>query len=63
MTSLLFSPYAMRGLTLDNRIVLSPMCQYAGDNGKATNWHIMHLGQYAASNVGLVITEACGVEP
>ena len=63
MTSLLFSPYAMRGLTLDNRIVLSPMCQYAGDNGKATDWHMMHLGQYAASNVGLVITEACGVEP
>jgi 2,4-dienoyl-CoA reductase-like NADH-dependent reductase (Old Yellow Enzyme family) len=63
MSSMLFSPYTMRGLTLDNRIVLSPMCQYAGENGKATDWHIMHLGQYAASNIGLVITEACGVEP
>ncbi len=63
MSSLLFSPYTMRGLTLDNRIVLSPMCQYAAEDGKATDWHVMHLGQYAASNLGLVITEACGVEP
>jgi 2,4-dienoyl-CoA reductase-like NADH-dependent reductase (Old Yellow Enzyme family) len=65
MTSLLFSPYTMRGLTLDNRIVLSPMCQYAAaaQDGCATDWHIMHLGQYACSNVGLVITEATGVEP
>ncbi len=63
MTSKLFSPYTMRGLTLENRIVLSPMCQYAGEDGRATDWHIMHLGQYACSNIGLIITEACGVEP
>ena len=63
MSSLLFSPYTMRGLTLENRIVLSPMCQYAGEDGKATDWHMMHLGLYACSNIGLNVTEACGVEP
>lgn len=59
----LFSPFSMRGLTLDNRIVLSPMCQYAADNGRASQWHMVHLGTYALSNVGLIITEATGVEP
>jgi 2,4-dienoyl-CoA reductase-like NADH-dependent reductase (Old Yellow Enzyme family) len=63
MSPLLFSPYTMRGLTLDNRIVLSPMCQYAAHDGNASDWHIMHLGQFACANVGLVITEATGVEP
>ncbi len=63
MPSKLFSSYTMRGLTLANRIVLSPMCQYASEDGKATDWHMMHLGQYACSNIGLIITEACGVEP
>ena len=63
MTARLFTPFTMRGLTIDNRIVLSPMCQYAAENGNASDWHIMHLGQYACANVGLVITEATGVEP
>ena len=63
MATQLFTPFAMRGVELDNRIVLSPMCQYAAENGNASDWHIMHLGQYACSNVGLVITEAIGVEP
>lgn len=43
--SQLFSPFTMRGLTLDNRIVLSPICQYAAKNGSATDWHKVHLGQ------------------
>ena len=63
MSPLLFQPITMRGLTLDNRIVLSPMCQYAAREGNASDWHVMHLGQYACANVGLVITEATGVEP
>ena len=63
MTARLFTPFTMRGLTIDNRIVLSPMCQYAAENGTASDWHLMHLGQYACSNVGLIITEATGVEP
>jgi 2,4-dienoyl-CoA reductase-like NADH-dependent reductase (Old Yellow Enzyme family) len=53
----------MRGLTLDNRVVLSPMCQYAAKDGNASEWHATHLGTYALSNLGLVITEATGVEP
>ncbi len=50
----------MRGLTLDNRIVLSPMCQYASTDGFASDWHMAHLGTYALANLGLVITEATG---
>ena len=61
--SKLFSPITMRGLTLDNRIVLSPMCQYASYDGHASDWHLVHLGQYALANLGLVITEATAVEP
>jgi len=63
LTALLFTPYEMRGLTLENRIVLSPMCQYAASEGNASDWHLMHLGQFACANVGLIITEATGVEP
>ncbi len=63
MAPLLFTPFDMRGLTLDNRIVLSPMCQYAAQDGNASDWHLMHLGQFACANVGLIITEATGVEP
>jgi len=59
----LFSPITLRGLTLDNRIVLSPMCQYASQDGHASDWHIAHLGQYALANLGLAITEATAVEP
>jgi len=63
MTSQLFSPFSMRGLTLENRIVVSPMCQYSAEDGSATDWHLMHLGQFAVSGVALVITEAAAVEP
>ena len=61
--SKLFSPFTMRGLNFDNRVVLSPMCQYAARDGNAGEWHATHLGTYALSNLGLVITEATGVEP
>lgn len=61
--SRLFSPFKLRGLALDNRVVLSPMCQYAARDGNASDWHMAHLGTYALANLGLVITEATGVEP
>jgi 2,4-dienoyl-CoA reductase-like NADH-dependent reductase (Old Yellow Enzyme family) len=61
--SVLFTPYAMRGLTLRNRIVISPMCQYSAVNGAAQAWHMMHLGSLALSGAGMLIIEATGVEP
>jgi 2,4-dienoyl-CoA reductase-like NADH-dependent reductase (Old Yellow Enzyme family) len=63
MTSQLFSPVQMRGLQLDNRVVVSPMCEYSAVDGNAQDWHLMHLGQFATSGIGLVITEAAAVEP
>jgi len=57
MASVLFSPFTMRGLTLANRIVVSPMCQYASEDGSATDWHIQHLGSFSLGAAGLVMTE------
>lgn len=60
----LFSPTTLRSITFDNRIVVSPMGQYSADaEGRATDWHLMHLGHLAASGAGLVFTEATAVEP
>jgi 2,4-dienoyl-CoA reductase-like NADH-dependent reductase (Old Yellow Enzyme family) len=58
----LFRPLALRGLTLSNRIVVSPMCQYSAIDGVPQDWHIQHLGAFAASGPGLVMVEATGVE-
>ena len=63
MKSQLFSPLSMRGLDLENRVVVSPMCQYSAEDGSATDWHLMHLGNLALSGAGLLIIEATGVEP
>ena len=63
MKSALFSPITLRNLTLENRIGVSSMCQYTSDNGSATDWHIMHLGQFAMGAAGLVMTEAIAVSP
>ena len=63
MTAQLFSPFALGSVTLPNRIVVSPMCQYMSANGCATDWHIMSLGQYAMGAGGLIITEATHVSP
>lgn len=57
----LFSPLALRGVTLRNRIGVSPMCQYSSTDGFANDWHLVHLGQFAAGGVGLVLTEATAV--
>ena len=62
MTSKLFSPITLRGLTVPNRIVVSPMCQYSAVDGTVGDWHIMHLGQFAVGGAGLVMVEASGVE-
>jgi NADPH2 dehydrogenase len=62
--SKLFSPFTLRGLTLRNRIAMSPMCMYsAGADGLATDWHLAHLVARAIGGVGLIITEATAVEP
>lgn len=63
MSSALFSPLALGGLTLLNRIVVSPMCQYSADEGRATDWHMIHLGQLALSGAGLLFLEATAVSP
>lgn len=59
----LFTPYPLRELTLDNRIVVGPMCMYASHDGNASDWHLMHLGNFSVSGAGLVIAEATAVEP
>jgi 2,4-dienoyl-CoA reductase-like NADH-dependent reductase (Old Yellow Enzyme family) len=59
----LFSPFTLRGVTLRNRIAMSPMCMYtAGEAGIATDWHLAHLVSRATGGVGLIITEATAVE-
>lgn len=63
MTSVLFSPITLRGLTLSNRVVVSPMCQYNSDNGSANDWHLMHLGSMSLGAAGLVMTEMTNVCP
>lgn len=57
----LFSPATLRGLTLRNRTVVAPMCQYSARDGFANDWHLVHLGRFAIGGFGLVIVEATGV--
>ncbi len=65
--SLLFTPLHLPsrrgGLTLANRIVVAPMCQYQGVDGCATDWHLMHWGQLLNGGAGMVTIEATGVVP
>ena len=58
----LFEPLALRGLTLRNRIAVSPMCQYSCVDGLANDWHLVHLGARAVGGAGLVFSEATAVE-
>ena len=60
--SQLFSPLALGPLSLPNRIVIAPMCQYSADAGRASDWHAQHLGSLAQSGAGLLILEATAVE-
>lgn len=59
----LFQPLTLRGLTLPNRIAVSPMCQYSAVEGLPTDWHLVHYGGLAQGGAGLVITEAAAVTP
>lgn len=61
--STLFSPIRFRSVTIPNRLVLSPMCQYSAVDGFATNWHLVHLGARAAAGIGLIVQEATAVLP
>ena len=60
--SQLFSPFSLGKLTLRNRIVIAPMCQYSATDGQANDWHLIHLGQLALSGAGLLFIEATAVE-
>lgn len=62
MSDHLFAPLTLRDVTLRNRIAVSPMCMYSCEDGKANDWHFVHLGTRAVGGAGLVIFEATGVE-
>ncbi|WP_343696287.1 NADH:flavin oxidoreductase/NADH oxidase [Flavobacterium sp.] len=63
MASQLFSPITLKNITLKNRIVISPMCQYSAVEGFANDWHLVHLGSRASGGAGLIIQEATAVSP
>ena len=58
----LFDPLTLGPVTLPNRVVVAPMCQYSADDGSANDWHLQHLMQLALGRAGLVMVEATGVE-
>ncbi|MBP1642935.1 MAG: yqjM [Acidobacteria bacterium] len=58
-----FTPFSARSVTLRNRIVVSPMCQYSAADGAVGDWHLMHLGARAIGGAGLVIAEMTDVSP
>ena len=59
----LFDPYSLKGVTLRNRVVVSPMCQYMAKDGLANDWHKVHYASLARGGAGLVIVEATAVSP
>ena len=59
----LFRPITFRSVTVRNRIMLSPMCQYSAQDGMPNDWHFMHLGARATGGVGIACTEAVHVSP
>ena len=59
----LFTPLRLGGLELENRIVIAPMCQYSAEDGRAGDWHMIHLGHLALSGAGLMILEATAISP
>ena len=61
MPSVLFTPFTLRKLTLANRIVVSPMCQYSAVDGRAVDWHTVHWGHLLQSNAGMFTIEATAV--
>lgn len=63
MNTNLFSPLQLRDITLKNRIVVSPMCQYSAEDGFPNDWHFVHLGSRAVGGAGLIFTEAAAISP
>ncbi|MDU4695524.1 MAG: NADPH dehydrogenase NamA [Paenibacillus sp.] len=65
MSAQLFTPYTIKQVSLKNRIVMSPMCQYSSPNqdGKIDDWHLVHYASRAVGGVGLIIIEATAVVP
>jgi 2,4-dienoyl-CoA reductase-like NADH-dependent reductase (Old Yellow Enzyme family) len=59
----LFDPLTIRGITIPNRIAVSPMCEYSSEDGFANDWHLVHLGSRAVGGAGLIFTEATAVTP
>src|SRR5271154_4231009 len=59
----LFDPLTIRSITIPNRIVVSPMCEYSSEDGFANDWHLVHLCSRAAGGAGLIFTEATAVTP
>lgn len=59
----LFEPLQLRSISLRNRIGFSPTCQYSAADGKATSWHLAHIGPRAVGGIGIIIVEAAGVSP
>jgi 2,4-dienoyl-CoA reductase-like NADH-dependent reductase (Old Yellow Enzyme family) len=58
----LFEEFSIRNVTIRNRIVISPMCQYSAEDGHVTDWHLVHLGKFAQGGAGIVFVEATAVE-
>jgi 2,4-dienoyl-CoA reductase-like NADH-dependent reductase (Old Yellow Enzyme family) len=63
MRSELFSPLVLRGVSIPNRVFVSPMCQYSAVDGMPDEWHLVHLGSRAVGGAGLVVAEATAVAP
>jgi anthraniloyl-CoA monooxygenase len=59
----MFAPIRLRGLTIPNRVVVSPMCQYSATDGTVSDWHLVHLGSRAIGGAGLIIAEMTDVLP
>ncbi len=59
----MFTPFRLSGLTLENRVVVSPMCQYSATDGVPNDWHLVHLGSRAVGGAGLVMAEMTDVSP
>ncbi len=59
----LFTPFRLRDLRLENRVVVSPMCQYSAEDGMPNDWHLVHLGSRALGGAGLVFAEMTDVSP
>lgn len=61
--SKLFEPLKIKSITLKNRIVVSPMCEYSSEDGFANDWHLVHLGSRAVGGAALILTEATAISP